>query len=79
MRNDPNRARYYRARADRIEAENTLKQQELISKEMVATNLQGFCKAIEGKMRASKLGPEYESRVTAPSKHLGALRSYGIL
>jgi hypothetical protein len=52
---DPERCRYYRLRADRIEQENAERRENLISTKQIQSDLRAFAAAIQRKIVASAL------------------------
>jgi hypothetical protein len=54
-KSDPDRCRYYRLRADKLEHQNAKILENLIPAKEIQSCLQAFAAAIEGKIRASSL------------------------
>lgn len=55
---DGNRARYYRARANRIEREVAEMAKDLVEPKRIESDLRAFCEGIKAKIEQSKLTPE---------------------
>jgi hypothetical protein len=72
---DPDRCRYYRLRADKIEMENALARQDYVEAKQVKTDLTNFCGAILARIEASDLSPatktELLMRVSAVAVSVG--------
>jgi len=70
MRVDPDRARYYKARADRIERQNAELDGNLIATKQIRSGLRRLCLAIAAKIRKSCLEPDLEGELFAELRDL---------
>jgi hypothetical protein len=73
-KSDPDRSRYYKARADKIEMTNGLARAEYIETDRIRKDLTKICDAIAQKIRASDLDPQLKVEICEDlSAYLGRL------
>jgi hypothetical protein len=63
-KSNPDRSRYYRLRADKLEMENDRARRQYVEAKTIKKDLASFCGAIETKIRASNLNPAIKTELS---------------